>query len=174
MLAQTYRVAEHIVEEDVHREGAGITRQRALDRATTDLVLPLDDDDELEPNAVERMVACMRETGADMVYAWYTVIGGTDPRPEAFGVPFDPSDPVQTTICVLARTELAQACGYVDHGDLATLKHVDRHYHGEDALYIRRAIDAGASIVHLPERLFRWHHWAGPAGGNTSGLPTRW
>ena len=164
---QTYPVAEHIVEVDHSRSGAAVTRQRALDRATTDLVLPLDDDDELMPWAVERLVAHMAETGADMVYGWYEVVGGADPRPEAFGRPFDPEDPVQTTICVLARTDLAKECGYVDHGDLATLTRVDRHYHGEDALYIRRAIDRGAVISHLPERVFRWHHW----GGNLSGLP---
>ena len=49
---QTHPATAIIIETDLHKEGATITRQRALEKVTTDYYLPLDDDDTLKPNAI--------------------------------------------------------------------------------------------------------------------------
>lgn len=158
-----------VVEQDVDRQGAAVTRQRALERVETEWVAFLDDDDEMLPWHLETLLESANARCADYVYSWYWVRGGTDPRPEVFGREFDPCNPVQTTITTLVRTELAQACGFTVDGD-EDLTSPDRHFAGEDWRFTKRCLDAGAHIVHAPYRTWIWHHWE----GNTSGLPSRW
>ena len=166
--AQHARPAEVVVKIDTARDGAPITRQRGLDEVRTPWVAFLDDDDEFKPEHLAALQVCAQETGADFVFSWYEVVGGTDPRPEEFGRPWDPANPRQTTITTLVRTELAQDVGgFACEGD--DLRHPDRRYAGEDWLFTNRINDAGGRIVHLPRRTWRWHHH----GSNTSGLPTR-
>lgn len=167
--AQTYPVEAIIIESDTTKSGAAITRQRALDQVTTDFVLPLDDDDTLKPQAVEHFVQFQKSHGFDMIYGHYDVIGGTDPRPENLGRPFDPQNPVQTTIVVFSRTAAAQDCGYIvaENDDLDS---PDRHYAGEDWHFISQALQKGYRIGHMAEKVFDWYHH----GSNTSGLPKNW
>lgn len=166
---QTVEVDKIIVHHDTLKQGAARTRQAALEQVTTDLVLPLDDDDELKIDGIERLLEHQANTGADMVYGHYDVIGGEDPRPDNLGKPFDPLNPVQTTIVVLSKTRAAQACGYVNPND-APLDSPDRMYAGEDWYFITTAIAKGYTISHCPHKVFDWHHH----GSNTSGLPSRW
>lgn len=168
--AQTLLPQHVIVNEDRQRHGAAITRQRALEQAKTDWVAFLDDDDEFKPGHLSCLAAAAQETGADYVYSWYDVVGGTDPRPEQFGQQFDPCNPTQTTITTLVRTELAQEAGFLPDTPDTTLRSPDRYYAGEDWLFTRRCNDLGAYIFHTPFKTWKWWHW----GGNTSGLPDRW
>ena len=168
---QTAPPRELIIEEDRDREGAGITRTRALSRVTTDWVTFMDDDDWMGPEHLEKLWLFAADTGADYVYSWYTVVGGSDPRPEEADLPWDPEHPRQTTIVTMVRTELAQSVGFVHPDETeAGLKSMDRHYHGEDAYFTMGCWEAGAHIEHLCERTWFWRHH----GNNTSGLPTRW
>lgn len=166
---QTLKPRAVIVSEDTDRLGAAATRHRGLMLADTEWVAFLDDDDMLLPQHLERLMACAEETGADYVYSWYEVIGGADPMPEVFGKPFDRANPVQTTVTTLVRTELAQSVGYYNHlyDNIAT---PDGNTAGEDWRFTLACLDAGAEIVHLPEKTWHWFHH----GANTSGLPTRW
>lgn len=176
VLAQTRPVDQIIIANDRFRQGAAANRQNALDSVTTKLVLCLDDDDVLKPDALISMIEHMNQTDSDMVYGHYEVIGGTDPRPENFGKPFDPVEPTQTTIVVLSKTEAAQDCGYVNPIEEGTMYDSKRMYSGEDHYFIKQAVKKGYKISHVPKIVFEWHHWYDPAigQGNTSGLPSRW
>lgn len=167
--AQTHAPTDVIVSTDHLRNGAAITRQKALDQVKTEWVAFLDDDDEFLPQHLNVLYTYAMVTTADYVYSWYKVRGGQDPRPRVFKKPFDPCTPCQTTITTLVRTELAQATGFLPDSD-EDLHSPDRHYAGEDWRFTSRCIEAGADIIHAPHRTWLWHHHA----NNTSGLPKNW
>lgn len=168
--AQTLPAVEVVVEFDDARRGAAATRQRGLERVETPWVAFLDDDDEFMPHHLSSLRTAAELEGADFVFSWYEVVGGTDPRPREFGVPWDRSKPRQTTITTLVRTDLALAVGgFTDDEEDAVLTSPDRHYAGEDWRFTRRINEAG-TIYHLPQVTWRWYHH----GSNTSGLPHRW
>lgn len=164
---QTLPAAAVSVVVDHNRDGAAITRQRALNAVDTEWVAFLDSDDEMLPHHLEHLHTHALTTGADYVYSWFQVVGGTDPFPQHFGQPFNPDDPVQTTITTLVRTEIAQAVGFLrpTEGDL-----IGGNVWGEDYQFTLECLRAGATISHLPERTWLWHH----DSQNTSGRPDRW
>lgn len=157
---QTLPAAAVAVAVDVHREGAAKTRQRALMAAETPWVAFLDSDDLFKPIHLERLMAHALETGADFVFSWFDVLGGWDPFPDNFAPPFDPANPIETTVTTLVRTGIAQQVGFraLDRGQINS---------GEDRFFTLGCIEAGAQISHLKERTWIWSHH----GGNTSGLP---
>lgn len=153
-----------IVEVDKYREGAAVTRNRGLQKVTTEWVAFLDSDDQLKVNHLETLVHGAQATGADYLYTWYEPIGFfRDPLPH-FGKVFDPANPTQTTITTLVKTELAQEVGFrdVEPGRL-----IDGQRYGEDFQFTVECIAKGAKIVHIPQRTWLWN----AHGLNTSGLP---
>jgi glycosyltransferase involved in cell wall biosynthesis len=164
---------------DAAHLGAPATRQRALDGVGSDVdwVAPLDDDDEFLPFHLEALYAHALETGADYVYSWFELVGPNgqsygnhDPvfPPTHFTNEFDPEDPIETTVTILVRRELLQEVGYVQlHRPEAYAAGAST---GEDRNLTLRCIEAGATIKHLVQRTWRWHHH----GNNTSGRPDRW
>ncbi|WP_078878734.1 glycosyltransferase family 2 protein [Streptomyces sp. NRRL B-24720] len=166
VLGQTLPAASIIVEHDTAGAGAAATRNRGLQKATTEWVAFLDSDDQLKPVHLERLMECAIEGSADYVYAWYEAVGfGADPLPH-FGRTFNPEKPTQTTITTLVRTELAQSVGFRKPPEGAL---IDGERYGEDFLFTVECVKAGARIVHLPERTWLWNFH----GANTSGLPTQ-
>lgn len=167
------------VANDVDRAGAPPTRQRALDAVAPDVewVAPLDDDDEFMPVHLEHLYQHALETGADYIYSWFEVVaangmsyGDRDPvfPPTHFSEPFDPAEPIETTVTILIRRTLLQEIGYVQlHRPEAYAAGAST---GEDRNLTLRCLDAGATVSHLVERTWRWHHH----GKNTSGRPDRW
>ena len=171
VLKQNLPATALAVPVDVSKQGAAINRQRGLDMVQTEFVAFLDDDDYFKRNHLELLMETMLGQDADFVFSWYDVGGGgQDPRPEYFGKEWNPADPHQTTITTLVKTELAQSVGFIWDGDAEQLDSPDRLYAGEDWFFTKGCNDAGAKIVHLPERTWVWNHW----GGNTSGLPKNW
>lgn len=166
---QTQQSQDCIIVRDLLHDGAAITRQRGLEAVGTEWVAFLDDDDEFMPGHLEALAGAARSSGADYVFSWYEVVGGTDPRTEEFGLPWNPSHPRQTTITTLVRTGLAREVGGFLADTDEDLISPDRHYAGEDWRFTQRMNDAGARIYHLPVKTWLWHHH----GRNTSGLP-RW
>lgn len=161
---QTMPAAAISVAIDMNREGAPATRQRALDAVRTDWVAFLDDDDWFLPHHLEHLARHADETDADFVYSWFTVMGGGDPFPDThFTNPFDPQNPIETTVTTLVKTELAKQVGFkaLDRGQINT---------GEDRYFTLGCLEAGAHISHLVERTWVWSHH----GRNTSGLPSKW
>ena len=172
-VANQTRPADEIhVAVDHDRRGAAHTRNRTWRGARTDWIAFLDDDDEFHNNHLAACLWHAEETGADIVYPWFTVQGGSDPFPGQFGTPWDPDHPVQTTIVILIRRALLlDLDGYMEQPPESI--GADGMRAGEDFDLVRRANAAGAKISHLPERTWTWNHHLGVAG-NTSGLPNRW
>lgn len=160
---------EVIVEMDDGRTGAAATRQRGLEKVTTEWVAFLDDDDEFMTHHLSSLHAAALEQEADYVYSWYEVVGGIDPMSQFFCLPWDNEQPHQTTITTLVRTDLAQSIGFggspepdPNGGGILV--------GGEDYRFTLGCMAAGAKIWHLGVKTWYWHH----DSGNTSGLPTRW
>lgn len=164
---QTMPDVQVIAIRDEERQGAPATRHAGLMLVDTPWVAFLDSDDEMDPCHLERIYACAQETGADYVYPWFRVQGGSDPFPMFFGKPWDNAQPHQTTVVTLVRTELAQAVGFHDPSGKGNWP--DGQQYGEDWLFTLGCMDKGAKIVHHPERTWTWHHH----GANSSGMPGR-
>lgn len=158
---QTLPAAAVSVAIDIRREGAAPTRQRALEAVQTPWVAFLDSDDIFMPDHLKKCMKHAQETGADFVYSWFVMVGGSDPFPEThFSNDFDPENPIETTVTTLVRTELAKEVGFyaLDRGEVNS---------GEDRRFTLGCIEKGAKISHLKEKTWYWCHH----GGNTSGLP---
>jgi glycosyltransferase involved in cell wall biosynthesis len=155
---------------DWHKEGAAITRQRALDGVHTPWVAFLDDDDEFKADHLEKLMRHAEDTGADYVYSWFeTVPGGCDPFPHYhYTNPFNPAYPIQTTITVLVRTGLAKEVGFAHYEDDGGL--IDGQRWGEDYAFTLGCVQHGAIISHLVDKTWYWHH----DSHNTSGRADRW
>ena len=74
--AQTYERCEHLVGVDAGREGPASVRNRLAASSGADWFLPLDDDDLLDPEAVEALVSASE--GADVVVPWCRVVDFVD------------------------------------------------------------------------------------------------
>lgn len=172
--AQTLLPDTVVIVEDTERLGGARNRQRGLDQVTTQYVAHLDDDDEFLPQHLERLRDTIRETGADLVYPWFTVVGGSDPFPWAYGKPWDDNEPHQVPVTSLALTGALKEAGGWDGDwdvDAATDPGVDSEGNraGEDYRLILRMIERQMVIHHLPEISWLWHH----DSQNTMGLPSR-
>lgn len=173
-----------IVAMDNEGLGAPATRARALGAVATDWVAFLDSDDLFLPAHLEALLGHALETGADYVYSWFHILqnlpsgaervidwdaergDGVFP-PTHFTNDFDPADPIETTITVLVRAELAKAVGMRALADRVA----DGANTGEDRAFTLDCLAAGAKISHLREFTWLWrHHWDREGGrGNTSG-----
>jgi len=177
--AQTLLPDAHCVAIDLDGEGAAPTRQKALMQARTDWVAFLDSDDLFLPRHLARMLHHAQEHELDFVYSWFKVLqdfgGGNrcvledDPifPMTHYLNPWDPDDPIETTITVFVRTELAQSVGFqaLDRGEANS---------GEDRFFTLGCMAAGAKIGHLVRKTWLWRH--SNVNGvvlNTSGLPTK-
>jgi Glycosyl transferase family 2 len=151
---------------DHQRRGSAANRTRALSGVGTEWTALLDDDDEWNTDHVRLLLEHAEDTGADLVYPWFTVPEGWDPWPEREGQPFDEAllrTANYIPITVLVRTELLwDAGGFTPKGP------ADNPC--DDWGTWERLIAAGARFEHLNRRTWIWH-WH---GGNTSGRTDRW
>lgn len=175
VLKQSHSVDAISVASDTKREGAWVTRHRALMAARTEWVAFLDDDDLWLPRHVGHLLETALDTGADYVYPDFLVVDGNGndfmsnspfPHFHEWG-PWDNERPHQTTITTLVRTELAQEVGFA-HPDEGG--EVDGHRFGEDFHFTLNCMRLGGKIVFHDEITWHWTH----DGRNTSGLPRNW
>lgn len=177
---QTLPADQVSVAVDLEQLGAPATRQRALQGLASGIewVAPLDDDDEFMAWHLEALREHALETGADYVYSWFELVdptgmsyGDHDPvfPSTHFSEPFDPDDPIETTITILIKRDLLEAVGGYVALDRPE-EYAKGASTGEDRNLTLRCIEAGATISHLVRRTWRWHHH----GRNTSGRPDRW
>ena len=163
-----------VIVQDNRGDGAAVTRTRGLNMVTTEWVAFLDDDDELYPEHLQALMMGAESTGADFIFPWFDVVGGSDPFPENEFREWTVEEPHQTTVTFLVRTEAARAVdGFTDEQLVPGLgeEPVDAQGHraGEEFRFVVRLGRAGYKIVHLNQRTWRWNHH----GANTSGLPSR-
>lgn len=170
ILAQTRPADAISVSIDIGHKGAAVNRNRSWRGLDTDYIAFLDDDDEFGPDHLGLCLAEAETTSADLVFPWFQVVGGTDPYPETFGVPWDPAAPRQTTVTCLWRRSALESIGGFPELSEDGLTDGGGNRRGEDYEAILRLNAAGGRIVHLAERTWNWHHHS----TNTSGLATRW
>lgn len=171
---QTLKPGAVIVQNDLYKEGAPANRDRGIENVNTTYVALLDDDDYFYPDHLETLYATALATDADIVYSWFDVDGGEDPFPQNFGKPWNPEEPVQITVTVLAKTDVIRAAGgYTNTSSLSEEEleiYAQGNTIGEDFRMISNANAQGAKIVHVAKRTWAYVHWT----GNTSGRPDRW
>lgn len=169
-LAQTLEPAAISIAVDRHHQGAAMTRNRALNAATTEWVAFLDDDDEMYPQHLMTLAAEVERTGADVVFPWFdTAPPKHDPFPPEFEtLPYNPEAPHMFPITTLVRRSYAIEVGgfpvYHDPNNTVGA--------GEDWFFWLAMRDAGAKIVHVSQRTWVWH--MDNPKGNTGGLGHRW
>lgn len=166
---QTLQPDVVVIAQDNERLGAPHCRQRGTDAVATDLVAYLDDDDELNPDHLEILYELLGQPPdaqgryVDLVYPWFTVIGGEDPFPQHFGKQWDQ---YQIPVTFLAWTDsIRRGGGWLD-GQAAGVD-PEGNRAGEDWRLIQRMHALGMRFHHVPLRTWRWHH----DSGNTSGRP---
>lgn len=159
---QTEKAAGVSIAYDTQHQGAGPTRTRALRGVTTEWCAFLDDDDEMMPQHLALLFAAAKETGADVLWPWFQVIGGTDPFPHAQGQQLNPDNPHCFPIATLVRTRFAHQAEFGAP--------VDGDWKQDDWPFWQEILAAGAKFHHIPDITWFWHH----DSGNTSGLATRW
>lgn len=159
---QTLPPTEVCIAVDTRREGAAITRHRALLMASCEWVAFLDDDDMFLPEHLETLWNGAQEHKAQYVYSYFRRDVGGDPL-GYFGKGFDPTSPHQTTITTLVRRDIAVAAGFLNHFDMHP------NWSGEDWRFTLRCLGLGAHIMHIPKETWIWRrHW-----GNSSGIVGR-
>ena len=170
--SQTLHPEAIVVELDYDREGPAVVRNRGLAKVTTEYVAFLDDDGEMRLDHLAALRACADCTRADLVYPWFDVVSsrptpGWDPLGR-FGMDFDPDALDEANfipVTVLARTKVIRGVGgFVNRNE------TDMGATCEDWGCWLAMRDAGARIVHLPQRtwIWNWHM------GNTSGQRNAW
>lgn len=180
--AQTRPPDEVIVITDTEGEGAGPTRNKGWQQASSDFIAILDDDDEFLPTHLESLMTAASRMRADVVYPWFDHIGWpewTTERPDPlavpfngnlvhpFGIAFGPEQArhmrthafIPATILV-RRLMLERVSGY----PAPYTPEWEERGGCEDWALLIRLFDAGAKFYHHPERTWRLNHGAGTAG----------
>lgn len=172
--AQTSPPGAIAIAYDGLHQGAAANRDRALAMVDTEFVAFLDDDDQMKPEHLRALRQHLDDTGADLVYPWFEVVGGTDPFPQFEHAPWDDQAPHQVPVTFLARTgAIRDAGGFSYAWDISQCSDpgvdADGHRMGEDYRLILRLVKAGATISHLDQRSWLWFHHE----SNSSGLASR-
>ncbi len=167
---------EIVLLEDSEASGAAVTRNVALDLVKTKWVAFLDDDDEMYPFHVERLLSYASVEKADLVYPWFDgsnaegvlffSTGGTPTTPE--GAEFGEEHRFHLLhvgnfipVAVLARTSMVKVVGGFPKPGTAEWPRPDC----EDWGLWQRLLRAGAIFAHLPQRTWRYN----VHGNNLSG-----
>jgi glycosyltransferase involved in cell wall biosynthesis len=176
--AQTRVPNEIWVYSDANGDGAAQTRNNAWRQSSSEWIAFLDDDDQLYPQHIERLVA--ESADADLIYPWFDLPYGVDPLAvrvndayvSPFGLPFseDHKNHILTEgnfipVTVLVRRSLLEEVdGFPQPGSTRW-----QHNHCEDWGCWQDMLRVGARFKHVPEKTWVWN-WH---GGNTSGRPWR-
>ncbi len=164
VLTQELPASALIVEVDNERLGAAETRHRGLMKVTTPWVAFLDSDDHFYPHHLYTLASAALEHEADFVFSHPVTWGGYNPFEKDFGKPWNNDNPRHTTITTLVRTELAQQVGFLDYN---TPKPGHYGVSDEDMRFTLGCMNAGAKIVHCPEKTWLWSMH----GRNSGGVP---
>jgi glycosyltransferase involved in cell wall biosynthesis len=152
-----------VVEFDTFREGAAAARNQALRRiGDCAWVAWLDDDDWFLPWHLEELERAARESGADVIYPYFTTRGAGDPLGWR-GSPPDSSElRVHNFIPItyMARVTMIREVG----GFPEPFSETWRRPHEDWGLLVR-LLDAGARFHHLDRETWVWHFHREQTGG---------
>lgn len=168
--AQTMPVDDIIIAIDHHHEGAAATRNRGLRMAVAQpgWVGFLDDDDELLPDHVEKLVTAAEAANVGTAWGWYEVVGGRDPLPPEFrGRPYDPNAAHCVPITYMAKAHLLRSALDAFGGFVEAQAHTG--YWSQDEYVLSHCVRYGGHVA-LADTTWHWGHH----GSNTSGRPDRW
>lgn len=166
---QTHSVDAISISFDKNHQGSWHTRNSAISMVETEWLGFLDDDDELLPHHVEFLLNKQEETGADMLWGWFNVIGGTDPFPTYRGRQYNIEVPHIVPITYIVRTSLIKEAIHTMGGFQPDTSKVGA-WDIQDMPLINQLVKLGAKTHADNEITWKWHHHK----DNTSGLPTRW
>lgn len=164
--AQTVPADAVAISIDNDRLGAWTNRNKTISMVQTKWIAFLDDDDEFLPHHLEHLLWTAEATKADVCYAWFEVVNGSDPFPQHRGRQFDIADPHIFPITALVNADLVKSSGAKFEGDPERTG----NWGVQDLPFWKALWDAGAKFVGSEVITWRWHHH----GANTSGVPTRW
>lgn len=139
--AQTI-ACEHLVGVDTDREGPSAIRNRLAASTDADWLLPLDDDDLLDPGYLKALQPHL--DGADVVYPWCRVEGKPDWTPNRLYRPETLLRGNAIPVTSLIRRELWEQVGGW------------RRVEFEDYDFWRRCLGAGARFRCVPEVLWTY------------------
>jgi len=158
---QTREVARSLVDDRVRlielspNRGPGVTRNAAIRAARADIIMPLDADDELTPDALRAIVAAFEEDPtADFVYGHYVCVSLDGEEREIHAGPM--SDPGLIPWHVLSpyrRRFWERAGGYDERPSFSA--------GAEDWIMWLRALDRGARGKAIPVALMRYYRRVG-------------
>jgi hypothetical protein len=155
-----------VIAQDVDGRGAWDTRNRGVLHVRTTWTAFLDDDDELLPHHLRRLLELAEESSAGLVWGWFEVIGGRDPFPQHRGRTYNPAAPHIVPITYLVRTELLLAA-MLEVGGFRP-DHAGAWDEQDEPIFSAMARLGGTA--NTSEVTWLWSHH----GANTSGLPERW
>lgn len=146
---QTYPAVQHYVQTDSGGHGPALVRNSLVAQTRSDWILPLDDDDLLDPGAIEAMVGRGTDhTGAvvaDIIYPFCRMVGRNDgwvpnklfAEHSLYRQPFIP------VTALIRRSLFEMLAGY-------------RNVQMEDYDFYIRALQHGARFRCLPEVLWSY------------------
>jgi len=156
------------VEFDMTGLGAGPTRTRAARRSTATWTTFLDDDDQFMPHHTDHLLYLAKATGADFVWSWFQVVGGTDPFPMNRGKTYTKDEPIIIPMPYMVRTDLLQAA-IEQTGGWQPDPDDTGNWFVQDAPVVNAIWDLGGKFECSHEATWLWRHHA----SNTSGSPKR-
>ena len=165
VLAQNFPASEIAVSIDRTGLGGWANRNKTIEMAGSEWIAFLDDDDELLPNHLELLVKASADSGADVCWGWFDVVGGTDPFPQHRGRQWDPENPHIFPITALIRRSLVLDSGATFKADPDNTG----NWGVQDYPFWRSLSDAGGKFCAIHDTTWRWYHHE----NNTSGLPSR-
>lgn len=167
--AQTRKVDQVVVERDSLRTGAAESRNRAMQRVTTDVIAWLDDDDEWLPSHISTCARVLeQDSSVDLVYPVPRMVGGRDPTAVTYqghlrlpwGIRFGAEQEAHLRrqgsfipMTHLVRTEIVRRVNGFPEGFVLP----GGRYRGEDEAYLIELLDAGAKFEHVPRKTWLWH-----------------
>mgnify|MGYP000896332399 CR=1 FL=1 len=153
-----------IIEVDKERLGAAEVRHRGLMKVTTEFVAFLDSDDSFYPNHLKALSEAIEAEDADFAFSHPIAWGAPSPFEADFGKPWDNDNPRHTTVVTMVRTSIAQQVGFLKYNRRYGGEYVVSH---EDWEFMMGCREAGAKIIHVPEKTWFWNLH----GRNSAGVP---
>jgi glycosyltransferase involved in cell wall biosynthesis len=187
-IEQTHPPTAVVVQYDAEGRGAAWARNEALKSVRTHWVAFLDSDDLLYSNHLQVCLDAAQESGADLVYPYFDILGSHDVlatsqfgrvvNPE--GVPFGPEQerwlrhrggfiPV-THLC---RTDRIKKAGGFPQPNSFPVPEGNVSADCEDYGLLLRLLDRGARFHHVPVRTWVYRVHAGNTGGRRTYAPAQ-